>query len=222
VFEKGEAIRYISHLDLMRVFQRILVRSGLKLIYSLGFNPHILLSLASALPVGICGMREIADIRLENQYEKDAILTALRRESPPGIVIHDVISVRIDCPSPAALLYASEYAVRLDAQMLASINQHIPTLFLLKDAQVSYNVKGIDKHIDIKPLVLSLICNVNNLVMVVVTHQNTVCKPQYVLKKLAELAEINDFQWKGITRTHMFLSSGEGRLQFLECAGSSC
>lgn len=41
VFEKGETLRYIGHLDLMRAMQRALRRSGLPIRYSNGFNPQI-------------------------------------------------------------------------------------------------------------------------------------------------------------------------------------
>ena len=47
VFEKGETLRYIGHLDLMRAMQRALRRSGLPIRYSNGFNPHIRLSFAA-------------------------------------------------------------------------------------------------------------------------------------------------------------------------------
>ena len=47
VFEKGETLRYIGHLDLMRTVQRALRRSNLPIKYSNGFNPHIRLSFSS-------------------------------------------------------------------------------------------------------------------------------------------------------------------------------
>ena len=48
VFEKSERIRHIGHLDIQRSVQRGLRRSGLPVAYSNGFNPHILISFASA------------------------------------------------------------------------------------------------------------------------------------------------------------------------------
>ena len=54
VFEKGERIRHIGHLDIQRSMQRGLRRSGLPVAYSNGFNPHILITFASALSTGAC------------------------------------------------------------------------------------------------------------------------------------------------------------------------
>ena len=57
VFEKSERIRHIGHLDIQRAVQRALRRSGLPVAYSQGFNPHILITFASALSTGACGKR---------------------------------------------------------------------------------------------------------------------------------------------------------------------
>ena len=50
-FLKGPEVRYISHLDMQRLFQRALRRAGLPVGYSQGFHPHMLLSFASAMPL---------------------------------------------------------------------------------------------------------------------------------------------------------------------------
>ena len=66
VFEKGEALRHIGHLDLMRTMQRALRRSNLPIKYSNGFNPHIRLSFAAPLSVGVIGLRELMEVPLED------------------------------------------------------------------------------------------------------------------------------------------------------------
>ena len=66
VFEKGERLRHIGHLDIMRTMQRALRRSGLPVSYSKGFNPHILLGFASALSVGAVGENELMEITLDS------------------------------------------------------------------------------------------------------------------------------------------------------------
>ena len=66
-FSKGPEIRYISHLDMQRLFQRALRRAKLPVGYSQGFHPHMLLSFASAMPLGLCSRGEYAEIQLEQQ-----------------------------------------------------------------------------------------------------------------------------------------------------------
>ena len=82
-FEKQERLRHIGHLDIMRAMQRALRRSGLPVSYSKGFNPHILLTFASALSVGAVGQREIMEVSLAGEIEPEEFMTRLNAALPP-------------------------------------------------------------------------------------------------------------------------------------------
>ena len=58
----GEKSKYISHLDLIRLWQRALNRAGIPLTYSRGFNPHPQMSMALALAMGVTSEAELMDI----------------------------------------------------------------------------------------------------------------------------------------------------------------
>ena len=83
VFEKGERIRHIGHLDIQRSVQRGLRRSGLPVAYSQGFNPHILITFASALSTGACGTREIMDVTMAEEVSADEFVARMNRAMPP-------------------------------------------------------------------------------------------------------------------------------------------
>ena len=103
IFEKN--VRYISHLELMRTIQRILKRSGLPLKYSEGFNPHIILSIAIPIPVGVCGIKEYADFELKEDIEPKEILKSLQNAADNGI---KPTGICIDCKkSFNSVVYAS-------------------------------------------------------------------------------------------------------------------
>lgn len=87
-FEKN--IRYISHLELMRSIQKILKRSQLPLKYSEGFNPHIILSIAAPVSVGVCGKSEYADFELKEEISKDEILDRLKNSADDSIKPVDI------------------------------------------------------------------------------------------------------------------------------------
>ena len=59
---KGEEIRYISHLDYASAIERAIIRAKLPAAYSEGFNPHMKLSFASALAVGVTSQAEYMEI----------------------------------------------------------------------------------------------------------------------------------------------------------------
>ncbi len=84
-FEKGEPVRWLGHLDLLRTFERAVRRSGLPVAFSSGYNPRERLSFASALGVGVTGSCELALLELSEAVEPSHMVDALNSVLPPGI-----------------------------------------------------------------------------------------------------------------------------------------
>ena len=73
-FSKGYEAKYVSHLDLMRTFNRMLMRSGLPVSYTQGFNPHIILTFAQPLSVGVTSDGEYAEFQMEERLLLEVLL----------------------------------------------------------------------------------------------------------------------------------------------------
>ena len=86
-FTKLGKLKYISHLDLQRAIHRMLVRSGLPISYSEGFNPHPRLNIALPLSIYQEGERELFDFRLTEEVPNEVIEEKLRRVSFPEMEI---------------------------------------------------------------------------------------------------------------------------------------
>ena len=71
VFSIRDRLKYIGHLDLMRAMQRALRRSGLPVRYSQGFNPHLQISFAAPLSVGMEGLREVMEVPYDGDIKPD-------------------------------------------------------------------------------------------------------------------------------------------------------
>lgn len=84
-FEKTGKAAYISHLDLMRVVQRIFLRAETPLKYSEGFNPHALISICLPLSVGTESVCELMDFRVTRDIDLAALPGELNATSPGGI-----------------------------------------------------------------------------------------------------------------------------------------
>jgi len=82
--------KYISHLDLMTTMQRALIRSGFRLKYSEGFNPHPYISVALPLPVGCSSVCELMDISLSGDEQAHDIKDRVNKSLPEGICIDEV------------------------------------------------------------------------------------------------------------------------------------
>ena len=89
IFSKKGRMKYISHLDLMRLFMRSLRRAGLPLKISEGFNPHPKLSIARALKLGLESEHEEARIVLREFVKPQDFKTRLQMQLPQGITIKE-------------------------------------------------------------------------------------------------------------------------------------
>lgn len=87
VFEKTGRAKYISHLDLMRCFQRAFKRAGIPLWYTQGFNPHAYLMFPLALSLGTDSSVEILDIALTEQLPFDELRDKMNTSMPEGLRI---------------------------------------------------------------------------------------------------------------------------------------
>ena len=85
VFEKKERLRHVGHLDLMRAMQRALRRSGVPIAFSQGFNPHLLVTFAAPLSVGMPGLREVMEVPLSAEISEEEFKEKLRAALPPEL-----------------------------------------------------------------------------------------------------------------------------------------
>jgi len=84
-FEKGEAARFISHLDLMRAFQRAVRRADLPVRLTEGFNPRPRIVFPVALEVGVASLDEVAEIEFTQWTPLEILKERLARHLPPGL-----------------------------------------------------------------------------------------------------------------------------------------
>ena len=89
-FEKSGPAIYISHLDLMRCFERCIRRAGIPLWYTEGFNPRPFLTFALPLSLGITGLNESVDLKLVEDMPLDEVQRRINECLPTGIHINSI------------------------------------------------------------------------------------------------------------------------------------
>ena len=115
-FCRGEEIKFISHLDIMRLWQRALNRAGIPLAYSEGFNPHPRMSLAAPLALGITSDAELMDVVLAKWASPHSFTEAVSRQLPPGIEIIQVYNIPLTLPSLQSQVRYAEYTVGVETE----------------------------------------------------------------------------------------------------------
>lgn len=89
IYKKGEEVKYLSHKDLMRAFQRAIRRAKLPINYSQGFNPHMKISWGQALKVGATAESEAAELEMMEFIKPMVVKDRLNQNLPPGLAIID-------------------------------------------------------------------------------------------------------------------------------------
>lgn len=145
--KKGRA-KYISHLDLTRCMSRFLARTDIPIWYTEGFNPHIYMTFALPLPLGVEGLRESMDIKLTDEsYPLDKIPKILSPMLPMGMEILEA-ALPVDRPEAIAL---AEYRICLHHPQPDYLKEQLED-FLAKDTMiVTKKTKKGNVQVDIRP-----------------------------------------------------------------------
>jgi radical SAM-linked protein len=135
-FSRGDEIKFISHLDIMRLWERAMRRANLPLMYSEGFTPHPRLSLAAPLSLGVTSDAELMDAYFGGQVSPQYMQIQIVRQMPAGITIHDIWAVGMEMPSLQAQVRFAEYMVTLkstEGKSSAYIEQTITNMLAARD-----------------------------------------------------------------------------------------
>ena len=155
-FEKGEAVRFVSHLDIQRTFQRAFRRANIPLAYSQGFNPHPLLSFATALSLGYTSEAEWFDVKLAQDMCSDAFRDAVNAVLPGGFRILEAAAAAEGLSALTALMAAASYTIRFfpeNPSFAEGIEQALYSM-IQAPVYVEKRTKGGIKTVDIRPLLL--------------------------------------------------------------------
>lgn len=115
-FGRGEQVKFISHLDIMRFWERAFRRAEIPLAYSQGFSPHPRISLAAPLPVGVTSEFELMDVWLKRWMPPESFLMTVTGQLPAGFEIFEVWDVALRLPSLQSMLAFSEYHVGIKTE----------------------------------------------------------------------------------------------------------
>lgn len=152
-FAKTTEMRYTSHLDLQRTWERLLRRADLPLLFTEGFHARVRFNLAAALPLGFTADAELCDLYLTEELQPDVLRERLVAAAPPGVRVDDVSVVSVSAPAIQTLLASAEYDMELvDPPAVETIARRIEALL----ASESLPRERRGKPYDLRPLVLSL------------------------------------------------------------------
>lgn len=155
LFIKEAQASYISHLDLMRTFQRVFPRAGLSLRHSNGFHPHPLISIVLPLPVGQESDCELLDFETVEDSDGAGVAEALNTGMPAGIRVLDCYSA--ERPVKALSFIRADMELDYDNGVPENAVEKISGFFAREEVLVEKRTKHKDlTEINIRPMIESL------------------------------------------------------------------
>ena len=153
-YAKRGKMRFASHLDVARAFERGVRRAGLPIAYSAGFTPHPKISYAGGAPTGVASEAEYLSLTLTSRTEADDARERLNAALPDGI---DVIVVTEDSGGlPASRLTASEWQVALPGLPADDVVPVVEQFLALTEAPVERLTSKGMRRMDARAAVVSL------------------------------------------------------------------
>ena len=153
-FSRGDEVKYISHLDLMRFWERALRRAEVPLAYSEGFSPHPRISLAAPLPVGTTSEAELMDIFLQKRISLHSFMQTIGQQLSSGVDISETKEVPLRVPSLQSQLRYAEYYVEVKADKKPEEVQQALYALLEAESLPWYHVRDTEvRHYDLRALI---------------------------------------------------------------------
>jgi radical SAM-linked protein len=154
-YEKGEQVKYLGHLDNMKVFTRCIKRTNLPIKYSGGFNPRVQLTFALPLGVGVTSSCEYMELELSEKVDEKIVIEEINKCLPPSIKILDA-KYSEDTKSLMSLVREAIYEIRIEClkNSIGEIKELFKKPEIIVQKQTKTNPKGED--VNIKPYILDL------------------------------------------------------------------
>ncbi len=218
-FAKGDQVRFLSHLDLMKTFERVIRRAEIPIAFSEGFNPHPKMNFASALAVGVTSDSEYMDMELRENIELADIIRRLTRAVPPGIEIKRGRFVADNTPALMAEVNRASYIVLAETQQSIdseTLNDNVgrfmenTEVLIIKRTKKGPREKNIRPgiiHFDGRPVGKDIEFNVTT----VVSNEGNV-RPEEVIRAFVTKSGLPiDYETIMIRRTRLFVDKGSKR-----------
>ena len=196
-FSKGGNLRFIGHLDFLKVFQQAIGRSKLPVAYSQGFNPHMLLSFALPLPLGMTSQNDYADLTLEVAMPEDEIISRLNTHAPGGLIVTG--AREFSGPGAAALVMAADYT------FLAELPVDSQSLLARETIVIPKKTKSGIKDTDIRPDILDISVTDRHILMRLAAGSARFLNPLIVAGLLLE----RDACPSSLTRMELYRLAGD-------------
>ena len=158
-YTKEENLKFISHKELIRAIEKAIRRADLPIAHSQGYNPHMKIDFGIPLQLGVSSNCELIDLYFNNDLSPNEAADKLNKILPPGIKIIKAEKIDSSAPSIQSSVKAARYLIKFRTDPSNSVKKILNS----KDIQIIRKTKSGEKKINIRPLILDIKQNKNNI-----------------------------------------------------------
>lgn len=208
-FTKYGDMKYVSHLDLIRLFTRIFHRAELAVAYSEGFNPHPKMAVLLPLSVGTESACEYIDVEFEKGVSMLDCAKKLKGALPIGMEIPQIGELNETSLKPKEIRYAS-YEITTDAPLTDAMLDAFLNLDTIETVKKTKRSEGV---VDIKPDIMHMgVSGDNTFTAIISAGSQANLKPEILLEAMKQYIDGFTPENISILRTGILNERGESML----------
>ena len=209
-FKKYGALRFIGHLDVMRFFQKLMRRADIPIAFTGGYSPHMIMSFASPLGIGLTSDGEYMDIELTRAIDSEEAVRRMNAECVEGIEVMSLVQIPDEKKqSGMTILAAADYLVTLKKGALPSDWKTSFEHFISQpEIRVIKQTKRSEKEVDIRPMIYAWEFRDESVFLKLAAGSTENLKPDLVMETFLSETGIEEVTF-AYHRLEMYADTGE-------------
>ena len=175
-------MKFIGHLDIMRYFQKAIRRAGIPIAFTSGYSPHMIMSFANPLGVGLTSDGEYFDIELTESIASKEAVRRLNEQMVDGMEIVSFVQIPDDKKSKGMSIVAgADYLSSVkNGSLPEDLAEKLEAFYAQNEICVVKKTKKSEKEVDIRPMIYKLECRNGGIYMRVAAGSVQNLKPELV------------------------------------------
>ena len=181
-------MKFIGHLDVMRFFQKVMRRADIPIAFTGGFSPHMIMSFANPLGVGVTSDGEYFDIELTEEIDMNAAVARMNQVMVEGIEIVNMVPISDDKKRTGmSIVAAADYLSNVKNDAFPENWKEKAAGFMNQEQiLIVKKTKKSEKEVDIKPMIYKFEIREEGVYMQVATGSVENLKPEVVMQALGQ------------------------------------
>ena len=181
-FRKNGVMKFIGHLDIMRYFQKAIRRAEIPIAFTSGYSPHMIMSFANPLGVGLTSDGEYFDIELTEPIASREAVKRLNEQMVDGMEIVSFVQIPDDKKSKGMSIVAgADYLSSVkNGSLPENLAEKLEAFYAQNEICVVKKTKKSEKEVDIRPMIYKLECRNGKIYMRVAAGSVQNLKPELV------------------------------------------